>query len=83
MLWHGARLHAKQEGRSSTPVYIGCVVVCKSCPECGVHMLCLCRKVGMCEVTGEKKTDVRESQGWRQGSTNMKRFVGLSHSSLA
>ena len=83
MLWHGARLHAKQEGGSSTPIYIGCVAVCKSCPECGVYVLCLCRKVGMCEVTGEKKTDVHESQGWRQGSTNMKRFVGLSRSSLA
>ena len=45
MLWHGARLHAKQEGGSSTPIYIACVAVCKSCPECSVHVLCLCRKV--------------------------------------
>lgn len=54
-LWHGVRLHAKQEGGSSTPIYIACVAVCRSCPECGVHVLCLCRKVGLCEVTGEKK----------------------------
>ena len=45
----------KQEGGSSTPIYIACVAVCKSCPECSVHVLCLCRKVGLCEVTGEKK----------------------------
>ena len=41
-----------------------------------------CEK-GLCKVTGEK-TDVRESQGWRhwQESTSMKRFAGLSCSSL-
>ena len=41
-----------------------------------------CEK-GLCKVTGEK-TDVRESQGWRhrQESASMKRFAGLSCSSL-
>ena len=36
------RRHAKREGGVYAPPYALCV--CKSCPECSVHVLCLCRK---------------------------------------
>ena len=37
------RRHAKLEGGVYGRPYALCV--CKSCPECSVHVLCLCRKV--------------------------------------
>ena len=37
------RRHAKREGGVYAPPYA--LRVCKSCPECSVHVLCLCRKV--------------------------------------
>ncbi len=48
------RRHAKLEGGVYGPLYA--LRVRKSCPECSVHVLCLCRSVkrGLCEVTGEK-----------------------------
>ena len=85
VLWHGASRHAKWEGR----VYacIQAYALCKSCPECSVHVLCLCRKVWkwFCVKWPARKSDVRESQGWwhQQWSTSMKRLASLSRSSLA
>ena len=48
------RRHAKREGGVYAPPYA--LRVRKSCPECSVHVLCLCRSVkkGLCEVTSEK-----------------------------
>ena len=37
------RRHAKREGGVYAPPYA--LRVRKSCPECSVHVLCLCRKV--------------------------------------
>ena len=57
-------------------------VCMKSCPECSVRMLFLCRKVWerACVKWLVRKTDVRKTQGCRlhrQGSASMKRFAGL------
>ena len=48
------RRHAKREGGVYAPPYA--LRVRKSCPECSVHVLCLCRSVkrGLCEIPGEK-----------------------------
>ena len=69
------RRHAKREGGVYAPPYA--LRVRKSCPECSVHVLCLCRSVkrGLCEIPGEKNwrtwnprmhgdTD-KEAQVWR------------------
>ena len=48
------RRHAKGEGGVYAPPYA--LRVRESCPECSVHVLCLCRSVkrGLCEITSEK-----------------------------
>ena len=54
MLWHRAAQHAKREGGVGLCMPYT-LRVRKSCPECGVHVLCRKSvKKGLCEVTCEK-----------------------------
>ena len=64
------RRHAKREGGVYGRPYA--LRVRKSCPECSVHMLCLCRKVWKraCVKWPARKTDVRETQGCMHGDTD-------------
>ena len=81
------RWHAKREcgiyGRPSA------LRVHKSCPECSVHMLCLCRKVWKraCVKWPARKTDVRETQGCMATPTWKRKYEevcwSLARSSLA
>ena len=52
----------------------------KSCPECGVHALCLVWKGLVWSNQWDKLTYVKPKNAWRhrQGSASMKRFTGLS-----
>ena len=61
----------------------------KSCPECSVHMFCLCRKVWKraCVKWPTRKTDVRETQGCMVTPKRKRKYEevywSLAHSSLA
>ena len=70
---------AKLEGGICACLYV--LRICKFCPECGVHVLCLCRKGFVWSDWWEKLTFVRKYRH-QQGSASMKRFTGLSRSSL-
>ena len=68
------RQHAKREGGVYARPYA--LHVRKSCPECSVHLLCLCRKVWKraCVKWLVKKTDVRETQGCMATPTRNRKY---------
>ena len=68
------RRQAKREGGVYGHLYV--LHVRKSCPECSVHMLCLCRKVwkwACVKWLATKLTDVHETQGCMIATPTWKR----------
>ena len=66
------RRHVKWEGGVYACPYA--LRVCKFCQECGVHVLCLCRKVWK-RAWPARKTDVRETQGYMATPTTKQLYL--------
>ena len=60
LLWYGIGRHAERVGSMHAHTYA--LRVCKSCPECSVHVLCFMQKCekGLCEVTSKKNVKAKD-----------------------